>query len=43
MNVPPIERVDGEKLLRMLEELELGLIPKKAYELDAHFFDEFRE
>ena len=40
--VPPIELVDGEKLLRMLEELELGLIPKKTYELNAHFFDEFR-
>ena len=40
--VPPIELVDGEKLLDMFEELELGLKPKKAYEIDASFFDEFR-
>lgn len=40
--VPPIELVDGEKLVDMFEELELGLKPKKAYDIDANFFDEFR-
>lgn len=40
--VPPIELVDGEKLLDMFEELELGLKPKKAYDLDMGFFGEFR-
>jgi len=40
--VPPIELVDGEKLLDMFEQLELGLRPKKAYEIDTTFFDEFR-
>jgi restriction system protein len=40
--VPPIELVDGEKLLDMFEELELGLSPKKAYDIDSTFFDEFR-
>jgi restriction system protein len=40
--VPPIELVDGEKLLDMFEELELGLKPKKAYDIDVTFFDEFR-
>lgn len=40
--VPPIELVDGEKLLDMFEQLELGLKPKKAYEVDTVFFDEFR-
>jgi restriction system protein len=40
--VPPIELVDGEKLLDMFEQLELGLRPKKAYEVDTMFFDEFR-
>ncbi len=40
--VPPIELVDGEKLLDMFEQLELGLRPKRAYEIDATFFDEFR-
>jgi restriction system protein len=40
--VPPIELVDGEKLIDMFEELELGLKPTKAYDIDASFFDEFR-
>jgi restriction system protein len=40
--IPPIELVDGEKLLDMFEELELGLLPKKAYDVDSNFFDEFR-
>jgi len=40
--VPPIELVDGEKLIDMFEQLELGLKPKKAYEIDFSFFDEFR-
>lgn len=40
--VPPIELVDGEKLLDMFEKLELGLKPKKAYEIDEKFFDDFQ-
>lgn len=40
--VPPIELVDGEKLVNMLEELELGLVPVRAYRIDESFFDEFR-
>jgi len=40
--VPPIELVDGEKLLDMFEQLELGLKPILAYEVDRGFFDEFR-
>jgi restriction system protein len=40
--VPPIELVDGDKLLDMFEQLELGLKPKKAYEIDPVFFEEFR-
>ena len=40
--VPPIELVDGEKLVNMLEELELGLKPVRAYRIDQSFFDEFR-
>lgn len=40
--VPPIELVDGEKLLDMFEELELGLKPKRTFELDLSFFNEFR-
>lgn len=40
--VPPIELVDGEKLIDMFEQLELGLKPKRAYEIDPVFFEEFR-
>lgn len=41
--VPPIELVSGEKLLDMLEQLELGLKPVTTYEVDDDFFDEFRK
>jgi restriction system protein len=41
--VPPIELVDGEKLLDMFEELELGLKPRKAFDVDLMFFEEFRK
>lgn len=41
--VPPIELIDGEKLLDMLENLELGLRPVTTYEVQHAFFDEFRE
>lgn len=40
---PPIELVDGERLLDMFEELELGLKPKKSFDVDASFFDEFQK
>jgi restriction system protein len=40
--VPPIELVDGEKLLDMFETLELGLKPKKAFDIDEKFFDDFK-
>jgi restriction system protein len=39
--VPPIELIDGEKLVDMLEQLELGLIPVKTYEVDHVFFKDF--
>jgi restriction system protein len=39
--VPPIELIDGEKLIDMLEQLELGLRPVKTYEIDYAFFKEF--
>ena len=40
---PPIELVDGEKLAGMLERLELGLRPRQTFEVDPHFFDEFKK
>jgi restriction system protein len=39
---PPIELIDGDKLVDMLEDLELGLKPVRAYRIDESFFDEFR-
>ena len=39
--VVPIELIDGEKLVEMFKELELGLKPVKTYEIDESFFDEF--
>lgn len=40
--VPPIELVDGEKLIEMLETLELGLVPVKSYRVNDSFFDAYR-
>lgn len=39
--VPPIELVDGDKLISMLEQLELGLKPRTTYEVDVTFFESF--
>ena len=38
----PIELVDGEKLVEMFETLGLGLRPKKDYDIDQPFFDQYR-
>lgn len=40
--VPAIELVDGEKLVNMLEQLELGLKPQRTFDVDAAFFDQFK-
>jgi restriction system protein len=39
--VPAIELVDGDKLVGMLEQLELGLKPRTTYEVDSGFFESF--
>jgi len=39
--VPPIELVDGEKLVEMFQKLELGVKPRIVYEIDEEFFREF--
>lgn len=39
---PPIELIDGEKLIDMLESLELGLKPVKTFEVSHSFFNEFK-
>ncbi len=41
--VPPIELVDGEALINMFEQLELGLKPRTTYDLDYKFFNDFKE
>ncbi len=40
--VPPIELVDGDKLVGMFEMLELGLKPVRTFEVDDNFFAEFQ-
>jgi len=39
--VPPIELVDGERLIALFESLELGLIPRTVYDVDTSFFSQF--
>ena len=41
--VPPIELVDGEKLVAMFERAKLGLRPIQTFEVEDTFFDEFRK
>lgn len=41
--VPPIELVDGEALVEMFEQHELGLVPKRSYDLDEMFFQEYKD
>lgn len=40
--VPPIELIDGEKLVNLFEKYELGLKPKTVYDVIPDFFDNFR-
>lgn len=39
---PPIELIDGEKLLDLLEKLELGVKPVATFEVNHAFFNEFK-
>jgi len=41
--VPPIELVDGDVLVDMFERLELGLTPKRTYDIDERFFDDYKK
>jgi restriction system protein len=40
---PPIELVDGDTLVQMFEQLQLGLIPRTTFDLDKKFFDDFNK
>jgi restriction system protein len=37
----PIELIDGERLVELFEELELGVKPKTVYEVDYNFFEQY--
>jgi restriction system protein len=39
---PPIELVDGDQLVGLFEEYELGLNPRKTFDVDVSFFEQFR-
>jgi len=41
--VIPIELIDGEKLVKLFEQVELGLKPKTVYEIDYGFFEEYKK
>ena len=41
--IPPIELVDGETLVSLCENLEIGLKPKQTFEIDEDFFRRFEE
>jgi restriction system protein len=40
---PPIELVDGEKLIELFAKLNLGLRPVTTYDIDDSFFAEYRK
>ncbi|MCX6908376.1 MAG: restriction endonuclease [Verrucomicrobia bacterium] len=40
---PPVELVDGEKLVTMFESKGLGVKPKTGFDIDLEFFEQFRE
>jgi restriction system protein len=41
--VPPIELVDGERLIELFVSLELGLVPRTTYDIDFGFFSRFEQ
>ena len=40
--VPPIELVDGERLVKIIEDLEFGVLPTKTFEIDETFMGRYR-
>lgn len=40
--VPPIELIDGERLVSLFEKYQIGLKPKVVYDLVPDFFDNFK-
>lgn len=39
---PPIELIDGQKLVEMFEMVQLGVKPKTIYEIDMTYFEKFK-
>jgi len=39
---PPVELVDSEKLIDLMQRLGLGVAPRTVYDVDDRFFDEYR-
>jgi restriction system protein len=40
--VPPIELVDGKRLILLFEELQLGLTPRTTFDVNIDFFKQFQ-
>ncbi|TND10070.1 MAG: Restriction endonuclease [Bacteroidetes bacterium] len=40
--VPPIELIDGERLISLFEKYEIGMKPVTIYEIDSEFFKNFK-
>jgi len=40
---PPIELIDGEKLISLFESVELGVKPRTVYNVDLAFFETYME
>lgn len=40
---PPIELIDGMKLVEMFEKVELGLKPRTVFDVDVAYFERFRK
>ena len=40
---PPVELVDGERLIELMQRLSLGVKPRTVYDVDERFFEEYRK
>jgi restriction system protein len=40
--VPPIELIDGERLINLFEKYKLGLKPKVVYDVLPDFFENYK-
>ncbi len=39
---PPIELVDGPRLVKLMERLGLGVTPRTVYDVNERFFEQYR-